>query len=407
MKKSSVMWYSAGTIVFALATMVILSIVKRISGQDAGDDFSIAFTLAQTLLTVGYFEIRPFQVTDASGKYSFSDYFTLRSLTTVFMLVCCFGYLLITRKSYDIWPLMIALCGFKMADSLADIFEGDYQKEEHLDLAGKSMVIRTVVSLVVFFIAMAVTKNPLAGAVCMTAAAFFVVIIVNPLMLRSFGAPAFRFDLKGKWGSIFKECFLIALSSFLYAYMIASSKYAVDYFDDSFNYIFYVLFLPSWAINLVSTMIFKPVLTTLTEHYAKRRYKNFAKLTALLMIAVGLLTIVCLLGAWLLGIPVLSLLFDVDLAPYKTELLILLLGGGFNAAGILMYYAVLVMRMSRGIFVSYVVTFVVSVFLPFWWMKEFSITGAAWAYAVLMFILLMCFVALFVYRCRKDMKNEG
>ena len=43
------------------------------------------------------------------------------------------------------------------------------------------------------------------------------------------------------------------------------------------------------------------------------------------------LTVFVLAGGFVLGIPVLSVVYGVDLAGYKTELMVLLLGGGFLA----------------------------------------------------------------------------
>ncbi len=404
MKNKGVIWYSAGTIAFALATMVILTVVKRTCGQDAGNDFSIAFTLAQTLLMVGYFEIRPFQVTDASGKYSFCDYFTLRSFTTLAMLICCSVYLVVTGRQQ--WPVMLILCVYKMTDSIADIFEGDYQARERIDLAGKSMAIRVAVSVAVFTACMITVKDSFTGALVLCVSSALVVTILNPFFLRSIAGRERMFDIKGRWRKLFRECLLIAISSFMYSFMLSSSKFAVDYFDEGLNYIYYVLYLPSFVINLLSTMIFKPVLTTMTGYYKKGEVRRFMKLTGVLMFAVCVLTAVCLLGAWLLGIPVLSLVFDVDLTGFMPELLILIAGGGANAAGILMYYAVLVMRMPKGIFASYAAAFAASLILPFAGMKRFGLAGAAWANLAVMLILLAGFTVIFFYRCRKDL-NEG
>lgn len=69
----------------------------------------------------------------------------------------------------------------------------------------------------------------------------------------------------------------------------------------------------------------------------------------LVAIACGLTIVTFAAGAWL-GIPVLSWLYDIDLAPYRAVMLILIAAGGFNAVSMLFYYALTVMRLLKEIF---------------------------------------------------------
>jgi O-antigen/teichoic acid export membrane protein len=120
---------------------------------------------------------------------------------------------------------------------------------------------------------------------------------------------------------------------------------------------------------------------------------------------VVLLTVVCIVGAWLLGVPVLSAIYAVDLAPYKTELLILLVGGGLNAAGILVYYALVVMRRQKNILVCYAITFACTCVLPFFMVRRMAIRGAAIAFVLVMLVQLAVFSALLLWTCGKESKE--
>ena len=90
--RKNVIWNMIGSIGFALATMVLTSLAGRMTGEEGGAVFTAGYTLAQQLLTIGYFEVRTFQVTDLQREYEFEDYFTYRLITCGVMLVTGLGY---------------------------------------------------------------------------------------------------------------------------------------------------------------------------------------------------------------------------------------------------------------------------------------------------------------------------
>ena len=114
------------------------------------------------------------------------------------------------------------------------------------------------------------------------------------------------------------------------------------------------------------------------------------------------LTAVCILGAWLLGIPVLSAVYADDLSPFKTELLIMLAGGGLNALGILLYYGLVVLRKQKQTFITYLATLAVTLPVPFLLTKSLGIYGAALAYFLIMFIQFAVFALFLLFAVRKE-----
>ena len=75
MNKKKFIWNMLGSGIYSLATVIFVMLAKRIVGEEAGAKFYMAFTTGQMLLTIGYFEIRPFQVTDVKGQYRAEAYF--------------------------------------------------------------------------------------------------------------------------------------------------------------------------------------------------------------------------------------------------------------------------------------------------------------------------------------------
>ena len=78
--RANVVWNIAGSFVYAFASMVLSFLVIRMAGEEKGGIFSFGYsTLGQQLFLVAYFGIRPFQITDGKGEYSFNEYRDYRS----------------------------------------------------------------------------------------------------------------------------------------------------------------------------------------------------------------------------------------------------------------------------------------------------------------------------------------
>ena len=80
--RANVMWNIAGSFVYAFASMVLSFLVIRMAGEEKGGIFSFGYsTLGQQLFLVAYFGIRPFQITDGKGEYSFREYREHRNIS--------------------------------------------------------------------------------------------------------------------------------------------------------------------------------------------------------------------------------------------------------------------------------------------------------------------------------------
>ena len=70
-----------GSLTNAAASVILLMAVTRSCGAAVGGVFSIAFAIAQLMLTIGGYEMRPYQSTDVTEQFSFRHYFTSRLFT--------------------------------------------------------------------------------------------------------------------------------------------------------------------------------------------------------------------------------------------------------------------------------------------------------------------------------------
>ncbi len=394
-----------GSGIYSLATVIFVMLAKRLVGEEAGAKFYMAFTTGQMLLTIGYFEIRPFQVTDVKQQYRAKEYFGFRVISSAAMLACAVvvGIVYVVNGKADAagFMLIITMCILKMFDGVADVFEGEFQRNDRIDISGMSMAFRTIAIMVVFSIIAWVTRNIYAASAVAAVTGLAGAAVVAVVWSRGFEPLSVSFD-REKMKSLFRSTILLFIGSAMCMWLWNGTKYVVEWtLTDRDTLAYGIVFMPTMVINLGSSFVFKPMLTTLARHYEQGEYKAFAKLVAVLVAtAVGITVVTLGAGAWL-GIPVLSWLYDIELAPYKSVMLVLIAAGGFNAVSILFYYALTVMRLQKEIFAGYTITFVVSIIFPIVMVKAMGIAGAGTSYLIVMMLLTVLFGGMLCVKLKK------
>jgi len=92
--KNDVLWNGIGSMTYALASMVLAFFVLRLGGEEQGGVFGFGYsTLGQQFFIIAYFGLRPFQITDMKGEFSFREYRQFRYITGGLALVFAFVFL--------------------------------------------------------------------------------------------------------------------------------------------------------------------------------------------------------------------------------------------------------------------------------------------------------------------------
>ena len=403
--RKNVIWNMIGSLFFALASIVLFAAAARAAGEYDGGIFSIAFTTGQLLLTIGYYEVRPFQATDLAGQYSFSEYFSARLLTSAAMAAAGVAWVGILRPEPVKAAVILLMCLYKLVDGVADVFEGEFQRRGRLDVAGKSLAFRTVFSGGVFVLVVFWSKDVVTASAAAVAAAVFAFAVFDLAVIGEFDSLA----LSGAWKKVFGllgDCTSLFIGGFLYLYICNAAKYAIDAHMSAEAVTYYTdLYLPTSTINLFSGFIFKPLLTVMGTSCGRGEWDKFRNLMGKLLLWIAALTAACCLGAFLLGVPVLSLVFGHDLSPYRSALVILILGGGFKAAVMLLYYALTTMRKQKLILFCYGAAFLLAVGTASPLIKSQGIFGGAVCYTGVMAVLAALLLTCCLYQYHKVKKQ--
>lgn len=390
------LWYSLGSGLFAISTLLMTIVVSQITGEKVGGMFSIGLSVAQWLVTIAYYEIRTYQVTDVRDEFEFFNYFSLRMIMCFLAFGICIVYVFVNGYSMIKIEIVLLLCFYKILEGIADIFEGEFQRKSRIDISGKSMFIRTLISMITLIVSLIFTKNIVISLVLMNVTCATCVYILNFSILKRITKIKLSFEFV-YLRKLIIYCFPLAVSTFLSTYIINSSKLAVDkVLGDEYQLYYTAVFMPNLVINLFSGIIFKPMQTTMAIRYNNNEKKLFRQIVFKLCGIIIGFTMLCIIGAYILGIPVLSMLYGIDLSDYKIVLLILLLSGGVNAVNIVFYYVMTIMRKQKFMIPIYLVVSLVSFIIMNPMVEKYNLIGAAISYLIIVLLLelllILCIV---------------
>lgn len=407
--KANFFWNMMGSLCNAASTLLLQSVVNRINGDTDAGTFVLAFSFAQTIATVGLFEIRPYQSTDLKRVFSFQDYFTSRILTCGLMMIIVAGYLGIQYFQGDSLEkilVVLFLCLGKVIDCMSDVFQGLFQQNDRLDLSGKALAFRIIAATVGFSVALMLTHQLMIASLFYFIFSVIWFAVYDLKVVFQFDRPGFRLQMDVQ-RKLFLECLPLFIGSFMSMYLSNAARFSVgNLIGEKAANIYSIIFMPASVINLFSIFLFRPVLTTLSVYWNEQSYKKYIRLTGILTLWVVLLTGIAALGAYLLGTPVLSWFYAQDVSAYRTELVISVVGGGIGAFSTLFYYFLTVMRKQSKVLLGYTVAFLSNFILVPFFIKNWNLIGAALSYPVLMLILSVCFLGIFFWYLQKAKKSQ-
>ena len=386
-------WNTVASLMLSLTTAVLLLVVKRTAGLEAAGVFTIANTVGQQFQALGMYEVRTYHVTDARHRFSFGTYLATRLVTVGAMVA---GIIVSAALSGDglMAAVLIALIAcLRVFDAFEDVFYCELQREGRLDIAGKACFLRTLTTIGVFSVVLALGGSMLTAA-AITLVAYLVV------MLGAYLPPARRlFPLGPRWEPrpiirVLAECLPLFLASFIALYLANAPRFAIDrYLDNAQQGYFAIIFMPAFTINLLSFVIFRPLLTQMADRWIGADRAGFAAIVRRGLLGTFVAFVAVALVTYTVGAPILGFVYGTDVSGSMLELMVLVAGGALNAAGVILYYALTTMRLQRLVFAGYIIAAAAITVLCLLLVPTYGLLGASLAYAGAMAILAAAFLA--------------
>lgn len=398
----SYLWNLIGSGLNAIQSVIMLILITRACGLTDAGIFSIAYANAMLLQNISKYGMRNFQVSDIDSFFSFKDYKTSRIITSLAMIFISLIYVLIVsgKNGYSNYKsaIIICMCFYKLLDGIEDVYHGLYQGKNRLDVASKAASLRMITSLIVFAIFIFVFKSLLIALVITTvfsaAVCFFTISITYP---------SFKTELivrnESRLKKLLYTCFPLFLTAFLAFYIGNAPKYAIDRnLSDDMQACYGFIMMPVFIIELLNSFIYNPLIYKFTVTWNDKKMSSFRKLIYRQLLIIILITVLCEIIAYPIGIPFLSWLYNTDLSEYKIHFMILLLGGGAIALSGFLAIILTIMRKQMIVLINYIIVSAIAFFTSDIIISRYELKGASVLYFLLMFVLfIISIIPLYIF----------
>lgn len=395
--KKSFIWNTLGSGLNAFTSLFFLIIATRINGEIEAGIFTLCFTTAGLMYIIGTYSGRTYQVTEQDNNTGDKEFIASRIITVIIMLIVSILISLISGYNAFKIKILITLCILKALEALCDVFHGIMQKNDRLDLVGKSMFIRSILNICLFLIVDLKTKKLLPSCLSLVLVDILVLLFIDIRLSKKYKEKKKDINYKGAL-NILKLGFYTFGFTLLSNYLISIPRYAIDSFlEESYQTIFGIIVMPGTFITLLSQFIIQPLIIKLKDYWSKKDKDSFNNIVVKTTLAITGIGILSLIGAYFLGVPVLNLLYGLTLDKYLLSLLIILLGTTFYALSAFLSNCLIVFRKTKIQLIIYLFVAIFGIIISRILVNSYSFNGGVYSYLIIMLTLFIIYILAFIF----------
>ena len=333
------------------SAILLLAIARKYDITVAGM-ITIGFAIGTLAAIMARYGIRNYQVTDVYEKFRFPDYLLGRILSVAGTLAVSLGYLAFMtfsgRYSPDKGLIILEIILLKIVGAFEDVYVGRLQQKGRLDIGGRIAAFRLGVTTLVVFVAIWVIPSL---PVCLLMG------IVTEVLLDMILLPTCRhyadFSIsplnRKATGNLLKVGIPLCVGMALYNYAGNAPKYLVDmYLTDDMQAVCGYVMMPMFVLSILNAFVMQPAVKGLGDAWNTDRGWFWKKVRRHILL-IGILSVAVLGAGLVAGLPLLSMLYKVDLRPYRKEFLVLMAGGGLYTVSAYLIILLTTMRRQNGI----------------------------------------------------------
>ena len=379
--RTTLAWTLAGNTIYALCQWGMISSLAKLGTTSEVGQFALALAITAPVYMLTNLSLRSVQATDARSEFTFSAYFTLRSigagvgLLTVAVIVFVMGH--DWRTSAIIMVIGLA----KAVESFSDVTFGLLQKHERLDQVAISVMLKGICSLAAFCAVYIWLRSVVLACTALFVMWLLVFLLYDRRLARNIeGNAPFVAHESRPLLALAKLAAPIGVVMAMTSLNANIPRYAIQHYRGSGELgIFAALAYLIVAVGLVVNALGQSVVARLSRDFAAGNVKQFIRILkhmCLLGICLGGTGIV---AAALCGRTVLRIIYGAVYANHLYLLILLIGASGITAVGSFLGYGMTAARRFRAQVPVTAATMatcagLVLVFTPRWGM-----TGAALA----------------------------
>ncbi len=393
-------WNTLGSGINSFSSLCFLIIITRVNTLEETGIFSITFATASILYIFALYSGRSLHVTDIKGDITDKDYIISRVITSISTFILLILFVILNDYGMYKNTILILLCIWKILEAFCDVFYGVLQKNDELHKVGKSLFTKGIAGILFFMLTDIITKNIIYSCLSLCIVSIIVIILYDIPQSYKYIDKNEVINRKNII-KIYKSEFFIFANAFLTMFMLNVTKYAIEkYLTEDIQAIFGIILMPASVLPIFAQFVIAPIITKMTKYYKSNEIKELQKLQRNVVLLVFGFGIIAIMLGYLIGIPVLELLYNINLENYKIPFLIILLSYVFYAIG---YVKTIIMNIFRKIseqFIIYVIVTITISVISYILVRLYNLYGAAFSYLISMVLYYILFYLIAKINCK-------
>jgi len=343
-------WTSAGNVFYGACQWGMLSALAKLGSPSIVGQFTLGLAVSAPVFMFTNLQLRAVQATDVSAEHRFANYFTLRLLATLLGLIVIVALLPFAGTSSAVRVVILLVAVSKCIECMSDVTAGLLQREEQLKRVAIGLMMRGAASVLAFSLTFAYFRNLALSVAAMSGVWLGVLLFYDARNVRALigrSDPFFRFDNRELWRLAMLGLPLGWVATFGTLSVNIPRYFLQHYLGLADQGIYASLAYLVVAINLVVGALSVSVTTRLARLFAEGDLKQFVRLLAKLSMFGILIAAVGVPLTFLVGRPLLTLLYRREYADH-VGLLALFVGiAGLSTVGTFLFCGVTAARSFR------------------------------------------------------------
>lgn len=346
----NMLWNSIGSLVYLGCTWLttVLVVILSDSYGDSGT-LAIAMATGNVFSTIALFRVRTVQVADINNNYSTGDYIGTRFFTLGAAFLVTVIYALFTVSTSQLLPACLYMI-YKAIESFVDVYQGVDQSHDRFDIIGLSQLMRGIVLLTGFVLGMTVLHSIDASIVLMSLSTLAVVVFYDRRQTGQFTPLAPTFNLK-KMTNLLLSCLPGFVAMFFVTLVISYSRqqFGLIYGSEALG-VYAAIAAPTVIVQALASYVYAPLVLPVATAWNDGDVRKVRIILLKFIAALVLIILICLAVFYMIGEPVMTLIYGSDIADSLYLMYPLLICTGITA---LVYFLqdILIVLKQKGILV--------------------------------------------------------
>lgn len=327
-------WTFAGSTLYNMSQWLLVLFLAHLADPSVVGQFSLSLAItAPVFLTVGM-NLRNSQATDAMHRFDLTSYLTLTHVLNAVAIALSVVVGLFLGLEGDALLVVLAIAGAKAVEGLSKTYYGYLQQRRRLDVVSRSMMLRSIAGPTLFLGTFVTAGHLAAGAVGMAIGwALVQVLHDRPNIVRHYQQECGRTSLPHlmpiEWSeirSLAKRSAPLGVDAGISSLAQNVPRYAVQTALGSAQLgVFASIGYLGQTVSMITSSMQAAVLPQLAVLHHQGERRAFVRLLTQLALFGLSVTTVSVIGAALLGRPVLELILPPEYV--RPDLLIILMIG--------------------------------------------------------------------------------